>query len=229
MQSDEDSNNANIVAELINSDSTIRVARGQRFLARLRDENCIANLAGNYNYLETGYYNSLDLEADGLTVHPTCKEALDAYITPLMLEKARLNNVPVPEWYVTNGHFEPPVIIDTINPFMTRHSIVERHGHIDRVAKSMTRNFKYAICCQEIPSGAKIGTFRAILGWSVVPAHRPLAEAIWRVLRIPLAVVRIIQLRDESILLSDINPLPFAKLNDRERFYLQKRVDAWLT
>ncbi len=228
MESDEDSNNANIVEELVRSDSPLQKPRGLRYLARLRDENCIVNLAGNYNYLETGYYASQDLEADRATVHPTCKEALDAYITPLMLEKARLYNVPVPEWYITNGHFEPPVIIDTINPFMTRHSIVERQGHVDRVAKSMTRNFKYAICCQEIPPGAKIGTFRSILGWSVVPMHRPLAEAIWRVLRIPLAVVRVIQLDDDKILLSDINPLPFEKLNDRERFYLQKRVDHWL-
>jgi hypothetical protein len=229
MQSDEDSSIANIVAELRPSHSVSQSRRAPRYLARLRDESCIVNLAGNYNYLEHGYYASLDLEADGVDVHPTCKEALDAYVTPLMLEKARLHSVPVPEWYITNGYFEPPVIIDTINPFMTRHSIVEKPGHVDRVAKSMTRNFKYAMCCQEIPHEAKIGTFRAILGWSVVPAHRPLAEALWKIFRIPLSVVRIIQLDSEQVLLSDINPLPFESLNDRERFYLQKRVDHWLT
>ncbi len=229
MQSDEDSSSANIVAELQPVNSVSHGHRGRRFLAKLRDESCIVNLSGNYNYLELGYYASLDLEADGVDIHPTCKEALDAYVTPLMLEKARLNDVPVPEWYITNGYFEPPVIIDTINPFMTRHSVVERQGHVDRVAKSMTRNFKYAMCCQEIPHEAKIGTFRAILGWSVVPAYRPLAEALWKVFRIPLAVVRIIQLSDDQVLLSDVNPLPFEKLNDRERFYLQRRVEHWLT
>ncbi len=228
MQSDEDSSTANIVAELTLSNSVPQTRRGRSYLARLRGESGIVNLAGNYNYLETGYYTSLDLEADGVEIHPTCKEALDAYITPLMLEKARLHDVPVPEWYITNGYFEPPVIIDTINPFMTRHSIVERQGHVDRVAKSMTRNFKYAICCQEIPHEATIGTFRAVLGWSVVPAHRPLAEALWKIFRIPLAVVRTIQLADNQILLSDIDPLPFQKLNNRERFYLQKRIEQWL-
>lgn len=228
MLSDEDSSIANIVAEPAPSTSLPQKRRDRGYLARLRGEPGIVNLAGNYNYLETGYYTSLDLEAEGIDIHPTCKEALDAYVTPLMLEKAKLNNVPVPEWYITNGYFEPPVIIDTINPFMTRHSIVERQGHVDRVAKSMTRNFKYAICCQEIPHEAAVGSFRAILGWSVVPAHRPLAEALWKVFRIPLAVVRTIQLADDQILLSDINPLPFEKLNNRERFFLQKRIEQWL-
>lgn len=229
MQPDEDSSSANILKELAPPDSGPHDRHSNVYLARLRGETGIVNLAGNYSYLETGYYTSLDLEADCEDIHPTCKEALDAYITPLMLEKAKLNGVPIPEWYVTNGYFEPPVIIDTINPFMTRHSIVEKQGHVERVGKSMTRNFKYAICCQEIPHEAKIGTFRAVLGWSVVPAHRPLAEAIWKVFRIPLAVVRTIQLDDEQILLSDINPLPFGKLNNRERFYLQKRIEQWLT
>lgn len=228
MLSDEDSSTANIVTELTPSISQPQKRRDRSFLARLHGEPGVVNLAGNYNYLETGYYTSLDLEAEGFDIHPTCKEALDAYVTPLMLEKAKLNDVPVPEWYITNGYFEPPVIIDTINPFMTRHSIVERQGHVDRVAKSMTRNFKYAICCQEIPHEATVGSFRAILGWSVVPAHRPLAEALWKVFRIPLAVVRTIQLADDQILLSDINPLPFEKLNNRERFYLQKRIEQWL-
>ena len=229
MQSEEDSSNANIIAELSPSGSVLQNRRDHRYLAKLRDEPGVVNLAGNYNYLEYGYYTSLDLEADSVDVHPTCKEALDAYVTPLMLEKARLEGVPIPEWYVTNGYFGPPVIIDTINPFMSRHSIVERHGHVDRVAKSMTRNFKYAMCCQEIPHEAKVGTFRSILGWSAVPAHRGLAEAMWRVFRIPLAVVRFLQLSDDTLLLSDINPLPFEKLNDRERFIVQKRVERWLT
>lgn len=228
MPLDEDSTGPQTLVELESTASSAIGFRENRFLAELVDSDFIVNLAGNYSYLEEGYYTSLDLEASGYEVHPTCKEALDAYVTPIMLEKARINDIPIPEWYITNGYFEPPVIIDTINPFMTRHSVVEKSGHVDRVAKSMTRNFKYSICCQEIPPHAKIGTFRAVLGWSAIPDYRQLAEAIWNVLRIPLAVVRILQLEDGRILLSDINPLPFTKLNDRERLILQKRVRRWL-
>ena len=89
----------------------------------------------------------------GDNVHPTCKEVLDSYIVPLFLEKARLSGLLVPEFYITNDYFEPPVIVDTINPFMERQSIVLKAGHQERVSKSLTRNYTYAICCQELPPG----------------------------------------------------------------------------
>jgi hypothetical protein len=43
-------------------------------IAYLEGESCLVNLAGDYRYLTTGYYSSQDLECDGKTVYPTCKE-----------------------------------------------------------------------------------------------------------------------------------------------------------
>jgi hypothetical protein len=153
---------------------------------------------------------------------------LDAYIVPLCLEKARLAGLKIPPYYITNDFFEPPVIVDSINPFMSRQSIVLKVGHQERVSKSLTRNFTYAICCQELPAGARIGYFRAVLGGSVWQRYRPLALAIWKVFRVPLAVVRVMMLSNQEVLLSGLQPLPFERLSVRELDYVQKRV-TWPT
>jgi hypothetical protein len=194
----------------------------------LADEGCVVNLAGDYRYLSAGYDVSQDLELAGEPVPPGCQEILDAYITPSLLEKARLAGLRIPIYYVTNDHFEPPVIVDSLNPFMERQRVVRRRGQRDRVATSLTRNFTYAICCQELPPAARIGRFRAILGWSLTPRYRALAGAVWRVFRIPLAVVRVIVLADGAVLLSRLQALPLAHLSPCERRYLRSRV-TWRT
>jgi len=194
------------------------------YLAYYDHEECYVNLSGRYDYLETSYYASQDLECTGRNVHPTCKEILDAYVTPLFLEKAKLSGLAVPEYYITNGFFEPPVIIDTMNPFMVRSSIVLKAGHKNRVAKSMTRNYTYAICCQELPLTAQVKYFRLVLGWSNSRRFREIADSVWKVFHIPLARIRVIILESGEMLLSNVEHLPFERLNAKELAYLQEKV-----
>ena len=187
-------------------------------------EDCLINLAGNYDYLELPYYRSQDIENRGKVILPTCREMLDAYIPPLFLEKAKLAGLPIPEFYISNGYFEPPAIIDPINPFMTKSRKVYRESRQASTAKSMTRNFTYAMCCQEIPAGAKIKYFRSIMGWTTSRQFLEASQKIWEIFHIPLARVRIIISSDGSILFSDISQLPIKKLGERERAYLEKQV-----
>jgi hypothetical protein len=197
-------------------------------IAYLKGESCLVNLAGDYRYLSTGYYSSQDLECEGITVRPTCKEVMDGYIVPLFLEKAKLAGLSVPAYYVTNDYFEPPVVVDSVNPFMTRHSVVRKAGHQDRVAKSLTRNYTYAICCQVLPPEARVGEFRAVLGWSASSRYRNLAASVWEVFRIPLALVRIIIDGEGNPLFSALHPLPLSQLNSRELGHLKGLVQ-WQT
>jgi len=191
-------------------------------VAWYESERTHVNMAGDYDYLETAYYASQDAELDGSVIHPTCAEMLDAYVPPLFLEKAKLAGLPVPEYYISNGYFEPPVIIDPINPFMIKSRIVLKPGREGVIARSMTRNHTYAICCQEIPPGSHILRFRSVLGWSVSARFREVSRAIWEVFHIPLARVRIMVTRQGTTLLSDISQLPFNKLTKREQLYLDK-------
>jgi hypothetical protein len=194
------------------------------YIGFLEDENCLVNLAGYYGYLESAYYASQEISGEGKDIHPTCREILDGYVVPLFLEKAKLAKLPVPEYYITNGYFEPPVIVDSVNPFMSRQSVVLKNGHQERVAKSLTRNFTYAICCQELPPGSKIVTFHSVLGWSHKEGFQPLSRQVWELYRIPLVQVRVIIKEDGEILLSSLQPLPFAKLTPPELRYIESRI-----
>jgi len=207
---------------------SVRRTAARPVIARLRDDGCLVNLAGDYRYLTAGYYRSQDLVSDGGNAHPTCQEAIDAYVAPLFLEKAAIAGLPIPEYYLTNEHFDPPVVIDTVNPFPAHASLVLKNGHTERMTKSLTRNYTYAICCQTLPPGARIAKFRAVLGWTRSPRYRPIAEAIWRVYRLPLALVRVIVQQDSKVLFSALGPLPFASLTKPEQVYLRKVVE-WPT
>ncbi len=66
-----------------------RAARRHLHTAWCEDENCLVNLAGDYDYLESAYYVSQDLEDLGREVHPTCREMLDAYVPPLFLGESK--------------------------------------------------------------------------------------------------------------------------------------------
>ena len=191
-------------------------------------EGCLVNLGGNYDYLELPYYISQDHEMAGQEIFPTNKQMLDAYVPPLFLTKARAAGIDVAEHYLSNGYFEPPVILDPINPFMIKSRIVWKAVKSDTVAKSMTRNFTYAICCQEIPAGSRIVSFASILGHASKSEHEDSARKVWEVFRIPLARVRLIITTDEKVLMSDIAPLPYEKLSKRQRRLIEKEI-AWQT
>lgn len=191
-------------------------------------EDCLLNLSGDYSYLSAGYYVSQDLESSRGIIHPTCAEVMDAYVMPLFLEKAKRAGLAIPDYYISNGYFEPPVIVDTINPFMSRHSVVLKAAAQERIAKSLTRNFTYAISCQDLPHHARVSHFHAILGWCTTPKLRDMAQSVWRVYGLPLAKVRVITCPDGRLLLSGLQPLPLARLTEREQIFLNKMV-TWRT
>lgn len=200
-------------------------ARRNNYIAYFAEGDCLVNLAGRYDYLELPYYISQDLEASGKKVYPSCGEMLDAYITPLFLEKARKAGLKIPEYYITNGYFEPPVVVYPINPFMQKFSIVRKAGRKTGMAKSMTRNYTYAVCCEEIPEGAEIRHFRSVLGWSTSRRYRDLSRNIWEAFRIPLAGIRLLVLESGETLLSDLFQLTFESLNQRELAWLAERIN----
>lgn len=204
--------------------TNVKRAKANRYVAVLNEDDTFVNLAGRYEYLELPYYVSQDYEHQNLPIHPTCKQMLDAYVVPLFLERAKLAELEVPEYYITNGYFEVPAIVDSINPFMSRSRTILKMAQQKSVAKSLTRNFTYAVCVQEIPPDAKIEHFRAVLGWSVAPRYREPAEKIWRIFEIPLARVRVLRMADGRFLFSKISPLLYKDLKQREMEYLEKRV-----
>ena len=199
-------------------------AKGSRFIAREIASGVYINLSGNYDYLSDGYYLSQEYELTNMNIRPTCKEMLDAYVPPLCLEKAVRAGIPVPEYYISNGYFEPPVIVDPVNPFTLKGKLVRRLGRVRTIGKSLTRNFTYAVCCQELPEGSKLVYVQSVLGWSAKPRHREITKFVWDVYGIPLAKVRLIHTREDKYLLSDIGPLFMEDLRQKSRKYLQEHI-----
>lgn len=202
----------------------LKLAQQRDYIALSAEDGLRINLAGTYDYMGSPYFISQELEASGLRVRPSCAEMLDAYIVPILLEKAKTNGIAVPAYFISNGYFEPPVIIDPVNPFMFKGRTILSSNNPEKIAKSMTRNYTYAICCQELPPGSKIKRFRSILGWSVLRDFREISSMIWKVFRIPLARVRVIILAGGEILLSDISYLRLEDLNEKELGYLRGKV-----
>lgn len=206
------------------TDEPMIIAKRHQYVGRLAGDEILVNLAGSYDYLSQAYYVSQDGLLAGCTIVPTCQDMLDAYVPPLFLEKARLAKVPVPEFYISNGFFEPPVIVDPVNPFTLKGRVVLKSGRAKSIAKSLTRNFTYAICCQELPVGSRVAYFNSILGWCAQPEYHEQSKIVWEIFKIPMARVRVIKLQNGETLLSDISPLLFASLRQRESKYVEERV-----
>lgn len=196
-------------------------------IAVVGGEPGFVNMGGNYDYLSRAYYVSQDYENSGKPIRPTCKQMLDAYIPPLFLEKAKGVGLPVPDSYLSNAYFDPPVIVDPVNPFTLKGRTVLKTGRINSIAKSLTRNFTYAVCCQQIPPGGRVVYFNAVLGWALQAKYREASRMIWECFGIPLARVRLIQTESGELLFSDISPLFPEDLRKRELTYVEEKV-SWV-
>jgi len=174
--------------------------------------------------MSEGHYGSLEAEISGVKVYPTIKESLDAYVVPLCMQRAEAAGIPVPEYYISNDTFEPPCIVYPINPFMKRHSVVYKAGHVRRIAKSMTRNFKYAMCVQKITEDAAIREYKCVLGTTTCDELGTMASKVWELFHLPICSLRVIE--DGELMLSAIDPLPLQELGSRELKLLRK-ANEW--
>lgn len=174
--------------------------------------------------MSEGHYGSVEAEVAGVKVYPTIKESLDAYVVPLLMERASAAGIPVPEYYISNGYFEPPAIVYPINPFMKKHSVVYKAGHVKRIAKSMTRNHKYAICVQKITDDVAIREYKCIMGTTTCDELQAMAAQVWELFHLPICTLRVIE--DGKIMLSAIEPCPLHELGSKELKLLRK-ANEW--
>lgn len=179
------------------------------------------NMAGDYGYLSTGYYASLDAELDGVAILPTPSEALDAYVVPIAMAKARLAGMLVPDFHIVTDRFPPPPLLAyPINPFSSKGEVLPDAAAIDARRKGLTYTGKYAVLVQELPGDHRIDLVRCVLGRTSVAEYALFAQAVYEVFRVPLMRVRVI-VTAKTYLLSAIEPLPFGQLTPEERAELE--------
>ncbi len=177
----------------------------------------VANVAGDYSYLTRGYYASLDSELAGKTVIPTTTEALDAYVTAIAMEKARLAGVPVPEYEIVTDRFpDPPMLAYPLNPFSAKGELLLDAAAVESRRKGLTYTGKYAVLAQRLPADYRVDVVKLVLGTTGVPEYQAFGAKVFEVFRLPLMRVRVI-VTPKEYLLSAIEPLPFKELDDEGR------------
>jgi hypothetical protein len=188
---------------------------------RFGDVAQVANLSGDYTYLTSGYYASLDAELAGMRVLPTTADALDAYVVPIAMEKARLAGIPVPPHEVVTDRFPPPPLLAyPINPFSSRGVLLLDADAVESRRKGLTYTGKYAVLVQHLPGDHRIDVLRLVMGRTHVPEYEEMGRQLFEVFRLPLMKVRIV-VTTKEYMLSAIEPLPFGELTAEDRAHLE--------
>lgn len=192
------------------------------YLYKLKDDDeYFINLFGDYTYLTEGYYISLDSELNKEKIIPTTQEALDAYVVPLAMEKAKLNSIPTPDFEIITEKITPPVIAYPINPYTSKFEIVNVNDDLKRKLNTVTMSGKYATLCQKLPTDYRIDIVRSILGKTLVNEYQNYVKLVYHSFRIPLMKIRVI-VTSTSYMLSAIEPLKLEELTLKEKKIIEE-------
>lgn len=192
------------------------------FLYKLKEnDGTYINMFGDYTYLTEGYYRTLDAEMEHIKIMPTTEEALDAYIVPLAMEKAKLNDISTPDYEIITEKITPPVIAYPINPYTSKFEIVTTNDDLKKKLNTVTMSGKYATLCQRLPDDYRIDIVRSVLGRTLVTEYEYFARKVFEVFRIPLMKIRVIVTTNEY-LFSAIEPLLFDELTLKEKKIIEE-------
>jgi len=189
------------------------------------DEEYLNNMFGDYTYLTDGYYKSMDCELSELKVRPTTEEALDAYVVPLAMRKAALNNIQIPECEIITDKLIPPVLAYPVNPFSSKFEVITEREDLNKKLKTLTMSGKYAVICQKLPDDYRIDVIRCFLGMSLEEEYNEFAMNIFRVFKLPLMKIRAIVTADKY-LFSAIEPLLYEELTLKEKKKIEE-MGTW--
>lgn len=189
------------------------------------DDTTFYNMFGDYTYLTEGYYTSLDYELSKIKIRPTTEEALDAYVVPLAMQKAKDANMKIPEYEIVTEKIQPPVLAYPINPFTSKYEVIVNKEEINTKFKTLTMNGKYATICQKLPADYRIDTVRSVLGKTLVQEYEEFAMTAFKVFGLPLMKLRVIVTVNEY-LFSAVEPLLFDELTLKEKKIIEE-IGTW--
>jgi hypothetical protein len=182
----------------------------------LGDVNYV-NLHGDYSYLLSGYYDSLDAELSGLNVVPTTQDALDAYVVPIAMEKAKKEELYIPEYeIITDKFLAPPMMAYPVNPFFSKGELIVDAATLEERRNALSMTGKYAVLCQRLKGDYRVDVLRCIMGQCLNEPYEEFAAEVFRIFRIPLMRVRVIVVAKEYQL-SAIEPLLYEDLTLNEK------------
>jgi len=196
------------------------------FLYKLKEnDHLYFNMYGDYTYLTEGYYKSLDAELDRVNIIPTTEQALDAYVVPLAMEKAKMFNIATPAYEIVTEKISPPVLAYPINPYTSKFEVVSEQDDLKAKLNTVTMSGKYATICQKLPGDYRIDIVRCILGKTLVHEYDQFAEKVFAAFKIPLMKIRVI-VTPAEYLFSAVEPLLFEELTLKEKKIIEE-LGTW--
>lgn len=175
------------------------------------------NLYGDYSYLLSGFYDSLDAELSGLKVIPTTQDALDAYVVPIAMEKAKKEELYIPEYeIITDKFLAPPIMAYPVNPFFSKGELIVDAATLEERRNALSMTGKYAVLCQRLKGDYRVDVLRCVMGQCLNEPYEEFAAEVFRIFRIPLMRVRVIVVAKEYQL-SAIEPLLYEDLTLNEK------------
>ncbi|MGQ9551269.1 MAG: RimK-like ATPgrasp N-terminal domain-containing protein [Candidatus Bathycorpusculaceae bacterium] len=197
------------------------------------------NINDDYRYLKTGYYVSLHAEILGNSVMPTSENIIDANRNPILLLRASKAGIPTMPFLVTDSvkkiatEYGFPVVTFAVNPFMHEgFKIAKNRGALYKVVKSLSMNYKFAICAQPLRGemvSAKSVFGRCELGEEV----RKISEKVYDFFGIPICKLYIQRVGEkaylcglESLKREELSPSDFHLISEQIRL-ISKQGDPF--
>jgi hypothetical protein len=179
----------------------------------------------NHFFKTEGYYALVKNEVNGIESFPRSCDAIDAYVVPICLEKAKLFGIPVCDWEISYVFVSAPCIIYGVNYFSTpdEFSLVESAESAKEVIKHTTNNGRYPFCYQKLEEGEVPARVIAVFGRvaSSDPDLASLADMVYKSFGIPLISI-VYVMKDGKPRLSSLGPVKYSKLTKEERKLLGK-------
>ncbi len=196
-------------------------------LFTLSRNSVVHMISESYYYKTEPYYTILDYENKGITVQPSTRAVLDAYVVPVCLERAKRAGIPVCEWGISQGYVPLPSIIYGLNYFATASDffIVRDVGGAKEAIKHVTNKGKYPFCYQKLPEDAEIHSCPAIFGKTAGSCSRVAdrADGIYSLFGIPLVRMTMVKTGND-FLLSSLSPMLYSQMSEGEQSLLSAHL-----
>ncbi len=190
---------------------------------KIRHDNAIHIISENYAYKTESYYTILSHELEGRKVRPSSSAVLDAYVVPLCLERARMAEIPVCEWGISQGYAPLPAILYGLNYFATtaEYHVVHDDTQSKEAIRHLTNRGKYPFCYQKLNPEATISTCISVFGKTAGKCRNVehLAEQLYDLFSIPLVTMVTVSLGNTHML-SSLSPTRYSRLSAEERSIL---------
>jgi hypothetical protein len=193
----------------------------------IRHDEIYSVVSENYAYKTNSYYTILKMEMEGKPVRPSTSTAIDAFVVPICLERAKRAGILVCEWGISQAYVPLPAIIYGLNYFATCADFfaVNDSGKAKEAVRHITNNGKYPFCYQKLDENAEICTFTSIFGKTTGSgdAVSDTAKRIYDLFSIPLVRMAFMK-TGGHYQLSSLSPVRYSHLLEGERALLEAYI-----